>query len=254
MNRVVVNIGNSRIVCGIFVDNKLVDLAHYISQNTEQAAINILQKANAMKLFEITLASVVPESTKKMTDYFRAQGKDCLLIKAENQTAIKNVYPTLGVDRIANLAGALKLHVRSHSAVVIDLGTATTLTVCDHEGNFQGGMITLGLAKTYSALYENTALLPNLEMDVIERKPYPLATDTESAIASGCILGHAGIIENWIRAVKHELDQRCTVIATGGFAGIIGKYTKAFDQIDPDLTMYGINFIAEAGVHPMDQG
>jgi type III pantothenate kinase len=244
--RVAVNVGNSRISCGIFVDNELVDLTHHISSNAQKAATDLAQKAEVMKATEIALCSVVPTVARTLMDYFRERKVNANQIKAESQTVIKGVYSTLGVDRIANVAAALKLHVRSHNAVVLDMGTATTLTAVSPEGEFLGGMITLGLGRTYATLHESTALLPDLQFDSEGRIPTPLAKDTESAITSGCILAHVGILEAWVKAAKHALDHKCTIIATGGFANAVAPYTKIFDHVDQNLTMHGINIIAEA--------
>jgi type III pantothenate kinase len=244
--RVAVNVGNSRISCGIFVDNELVDLTHHISSNAQKAATDLTEKAQVMKAAEIAVCSVVPTVARTLMDYFRERKVTANQIKADTQNVITGVYSTLGVDRIANLAAAMKLHVRGHNAVVLDMGTATTLTAVSPQGEFLGGMITLGLGKTYATLHESTAQLPDLQFDSQGRIPTPLAKDTESAITSGCILAHVGILEAWVKAAKHALDHKCTVIATGGFANAVAPYTKVFDHVDQNLTMHGINIIAEA--------
>ena len=251
--RVAVNIGNSRITCGIFADNQLVDLTHHISSNADKAAADIAQKAEAMRAYEVVICSVVPSVSRKMLEYFESKKMRARQIKADNQKIITGVYETLGVDRIANVAAALKIHVRTHSAVVLDLGTATTLTAADANGKFLGGMITLGLGKTYAALHESTAQLPNLQFDTTEHEITPLAQNTAGAIASGCFLGHVGLLENWVKTVRHQLDGKCTVIATGGYANQIAPHTKIFDHVDTNLTMYGINFIAEEAMDLVDQ-
>ena len=244
--RVAVNIGNSRISCGIYVDNQLVDLSHHISSNAQKAATDLAQKAEAIKAAEIAVCSVVPAVARTLMDYFRERKVNASQIKAETQNVIKGVYSSLGVDRIANVAAAWKLHVRTHAAVVLDMGTATTLTAVSPQGEFLGGMITLGLGRTYATLHDSTAQLPDLQFDSQGRVPNPLAKDTESAIASGCILAHVGLLETWVKETRQALDHKCTIIATGGFANAVAPYTKVFDHVDQNLTMHGINIIAEA--------
>ncbi len=244
--RVAVNVGNSRISCGIFVDNELIDLSHHISSNAQKAATDLAQKAEAIKAKEIAVCSVVPTVARTMMDYFRDRKVNANQLKADTQNVITGVYESLGVDRIANVAAALRLHVRSHNAVVLDMGTATTLTAVSPSGEFLGGMITLGLGKTFATLHDSTAQLPDLRFDGEGRTPNPLARDTETAITSGCILAHVGLLEAWVKAAKHALDHKCTVIATGGFANAVAPYTKIFDHVDQNLTMHGINIIAEA--------
>lgn len=251
--RVAVNVGNSRITCGIFVDNQLIDLTHQISSNADKAAADIMQKASAMRATDIAICSVVPVVSRHILEYFKNHKVHARQIKADNQNIITGVYGTLGVDRIANVAAALKLHKPEEAAVVLDLGTATTLTAVNHNGKFLGGMITLGLGKTYAALHETTAQLPNLQFDTKEHEITALGNSTAVAIASGCFLGHVGIIENWVKAVRLKLNSKCTVIATGGYANSIAPYTDVFDHVDSNLTMHGINLIAEEAMDLVDQ-
>ncbi|MDR3615165.1 MAG: type III pantothenate kinase [Candidatus Obscuribacterales bacterium] len=251
--RVAVNIGNSRITCGIFVDSQLIDLTHHISSNADKAAADIVQRASAMRAQEIAICSVVPIATRHMLEYFKNHKVQARQIKTDNQNIITGVYDTLGVDRIANVVAALKIHVPSEAAIVLDLGTATTLTAVAQSGEFLGGLITLGLGRTYAALHETTAQLPNLQFDTTDHEITPLANNTAGAIASGCFLGHVGIIENWVKAVRQKLNSDCTVIATGGYANLIAPYTDIFDHVDSNLTMYGINLIAEEAMDLVDQ-
>jgi type III pantothenate kinase len=244
-NRIAVNMGNSRISWGLFVDDKLQELKHSLVGNAEAAAQAILDTAGATRTSRIAVCSVVPSLNKTMIERFRAEETiECLQITSDNQKLISNTYPSLGIDRIANVAAAVNLYVRSNVAIVLDMGTATTLTAADSSGKFLGGMITLGLGKTFHALYDAAEQLPDLTLSLDPQPPDPLALNTKQAIISGCILGHLGLLEQWVKSVRNQLESKCTIIATGGFASFLAPYTTLFDHVHPELTIHGINLIA----------
>ncbi len=247
-DRIVVNIGNSRIAHGSFVSGKLVALFYDFSVNIEQVGMAVVEKAKSMPACQIAVCSVVPSLTDLLLSYLAKENLDVFLIETETQAAIKNVYPTLGTDRIANLVAALKLYAPTKTAIVVDMGTATTLSAAGPDYHFLGGMITLGVGRTYSALAEVAQLRERLDqnLQIQGDQPAPLALNTESAITSGCLLGHVGIVDYWVKAAKSALNRECAVIATGGYANLIAPHAKVFDHVDPHLTIYGINFIADA--------
>jgi len=252
-NRVVIDIGNTRISTGVFVEGKLVDLAHHLLSNTQSAADYVMQKADAVAAQQIALCSVAPSIARLIVEILQSQNRPLLQVSEESQTLISDTYSSLGADRIANMAGAWKLYAQTGPVIVMDFGSATTLSAVSQEGKFLGGLITLGLTNTFHSLHENTEQLPDLSPYVNARPINPLAFDTPGAIASGCILAHVGLIEHWIKVAKDQLGENATVIATGGCATTLAPLTQALDRVDPDLTIYGINFIAEAAEGPKDR-
>ncbi len=162
----------------------------------------------------------------------------------------------MGPDRVANPAAAFKLHtIDSEAAVVIDFGTATTLTAVNNKGNFLGGMITLGLTKTFQALQYSTAHLPELSVQELENLSLssPLAFDTQTAIERGCVIGHIGMVRYWLERALKSLPSKTTVVATGGLARLIAPAIKLFDHVDVNLTLKGIKIIGEAAADQVGQ-
>lgn len=253
VTRICVDIGNSRITCGVFSDRKLLDLSHHLASDSATAANDIIDKAKATQATGIALCSVVPAVSRAMHERFAQHKMTVLDTGAAHQRLISDTYDTLGADRVANAVAALKLYVRSHCAIIVDLGTATTLTAVDPQGKFLGGMITLGLGKTFAALAESTAQLPDLQFALNGRPLEPLATETAPAIAAGCTIGHVGLIQHWVHMAAQALGRKCTIVATGGYSNMIVPYTKIFDHVDPNLTIQGVNFIAESLAEPKDQ-
>ncbi|HEY9871675.1 MAG TPA: type III pantothenate kinase, partial [Candidatus Obscuribacterales bacterium] len=131
-------------------------------------------------------------------------------------------------------------------AMVLDLGTATTLTAVSPEGRFAGGLITLGLGQTLAALHANAAALPDVRLEGRSPHTPALAFDTETAIASGTVLAHVGLVEYWVKLARKQLGPDTVTVATGGWAETLARYTRVFDHIDPYLTLKGIYLMAEA--------
>ncbi|HEY9679249.1 MAG TPA: type III pantothenate kinase [Drouetiella sp.] len=256
-NRIVVDIGNTRIACGVFVDDKIVDLSHHLLSNTEKAAEDISTDAQAMKIDEIAICSVVPSVSRALVEELGKRKQSVYEINESSQKVISNTYDSLGADRIANVAGAYQKYLsdaaNKQAAIVIDCGTATTLSAVSSSGKFMGGLITLGLGNTFRALHQATEQLPEIEAATAGKPPLALASDTSNAITSGCIYAQVGIIEQWLKIAKKELGSNTTVIATGGYISIIAPLTDAFDYVDQELTLYGINFIAQAAKDRADR-
>ena len=66
---------------------------------------------------------------------------------------------------------------------------------------------------------------------------------------SGIVRGHAAMIDGLVADCEKELGQKATIVATGGYSTVIGKYLKRnFDYINQDLT-----FIGEKIIHNLNR-
>lgn len=250
--RLVVDIGNSRIATGLFDQHRLEQKWYHPLSELEKEYEVIHEVDSSYPVF---ISSVVPSSSGRLKSLFEGNGfSNSFLIDLKNQEVISNTYPTMGTDRLANLAGALYKNRESNCAsIVIDFGTATTLSAVDANGRFLGGLITLGLKKTLQAVNQNLEQLPILDV----HKPFEiaelsaLATTTDESIFNGTILGHTAMVESWIAGCKPLIKTQFKTIATGGLAEVIAKHIPVIDSVDPDLTLKGINII---GGQVMGQG
>ncbi len=132
-------------------------------------------------------------------------------------------------------------------ALILDMGTATTLSLLDQNGNFAGVAIAPGLNLSLEALTGGAARLPQVSWARTEKV---IGTTTLSAIQGGVYWGYMGLIENLIvRAKEQFLDMHpeaeIKVIATGGLARYVVEDTKLIDHYDPDLGLKGLQIIAE---------
>jgi type III pantothenate kinase len=144
----------------------------------------------------------------------------------------------VGSDRIANAAGAHSLY--SGPIIVVSMGTATAFDTISKEGDYLGGAVAPGLAIAAEALFTRTAALPRVEL---VRPKKAIGTNTLTAMQSGIIFGYAGLIDGVVSRIQEELGEKATVVATGGYAGIIAKEAKVIEKVNPNLTLIGIKVI-----------
>jgi type III pantothenate kinase len=144
----------------------------------------------------------------------------------------------VGADRIVNALAAHRLY--GGPAIVIDLGTATTLDAVSADGTYLGGAIAPGLVTSVEALSRFTARLPMVEM---VRPGRALGTDTSGAMQSGIILGHASMIEGMVRRIAAEMESEPIVIATGGFCTVMAEEVPLIHVADKNLTLKGLRLM-----------
>lgn len=242
MNLLAVNIGNSRITWALFRKGMLIEAWHEETSRPKEAARLIADLARTQP---VAICSVVPAALDILVNDLTSFGLEFHLLSTSAQTLISGTYDRLGVDRVANAVAAWKLFAREAPALVIDLGTATTLTAVSSEGKFMGGLITLGLGKTLASLHQEAAQLPAISLEGKSPAASALAFDTETAIASGTILAHVGLVEHWLKLARKQLGGESVTVATGGWADTLVRYTRAIEHVDPYLTLKGIYLLSE---------
>lgn len=149
---------------------------------------------------------------------------------------------TVGADRIVNTLAA---RVRfGCDTIVVDLGTATTFDCITAEGVFLGGVIAPGVSAGLDWLARSTAKLPRVELappaEVIGRR-------TEACIRSGVFHSALGAVDAIVQRIRESWEsEKILVVATGGFAPVIGPHVSSVDRVEPHLTLEGLGI---AGAH-----
>jgi type III pantothenate kinase len=205
------------------------------------------------------LASVVPEQTMMVEAVANRRGIPILVATAGTvPIAVRVERPgEVGPDRIVNALAAQRLY--GCPAVVVDMGTATTLDCVGPDGAFVGGAIAPGLKLGLEALASHTARLPRIELRTPDRA---IGRDTIGAMQSGTVFGYQALVVGLLARIRRELaDQagipvdQVRVILTGGLsAEPWARDIEGVEVIDPDLTLKGLAILyAEvAGGEPVD--
>ena len=131
---------------------------------------------------------------------------------------------------------------RSRDVIVVDCGTATTVTALTRTGRIAGGAILPGLALWSEMLAARTAQLPEV---LPVRRPAPLGRSPLEAIASGLFHGHAGAIRELVQVVARDAFGKApaVVVGTGGNAPRFAR-EKLFTELSPDLILIGLRAFA----------
>ena len=125
---------------------------------------------------------------------------------------------------------------------LVDMGTATTVTVLDEQGAFRGGAILPGANLALSSLAGGTALLPDIPLAVPDRA---IGDDTLTCMQSGCVLGSALLLDGLIDRMEAELGRKATVVATGGIAPVIAPACRHEMHMAADLILRGLAVLYE---------
>jgi len=151
----------------------------------------------------------------------------------------------VGADRALNAVAAHAKH--SGDLLIVDFGTATTFDVVSATGAYTGGIIAPGINLSLDALVSAAAKLPRI---AIEAPPTDsvIGRTTESQMLIGIYWGYVAMIEGLTERIKREIGRPLTVVATGGLASLFDKHTEAFDVIEPDLTIQGLNLLYDMAV------
>ena len=141
----------------------------------------------------------------------------------------------LGKDRLADAVGAVLCH--GVPAIVIDMGTATTVGVIDENKCFKGGMIIPGVKTSLKALSTKASQLP---MVSIEKPEHIIGRNTLECMQSGILYGNAAMVDGIIDRIRPTLHGDVKVIATGGMARQIIPFCRNEIVIDNTLQLKGV--------------
>ena len=140
------------------------------------------------------------------------------------------------------LGAVAALHLHRPPLIVIDMGTATTISAVDAQGRFAGGAIVPGLRLSMESLSGNTSQLPRVSLDAPAKC---IGTNTVACMQSGAIYGSAALLDGMIERMEAELGAPAAVIATGGLAGCVTPFCRREIRYEPDLLLIGLAVLWE---------
>ena len=242
-----VDIGNSNIVLGGVTGETIEFEARLRTDATKTSDEYCIDLSRILDVYHVSsediegaiIASVVPQVLNSMqTAIKKLTGKSSLVVGPGLKTGlnikIENPSQT-GADLVVGNVAALREH--KPPLIVIDMGTATTMTVLDETGALIGGCICPGVKISLDALTERTALLPGLQLDQPKKA---IGRNTIDCMRSGIMMGNACMLDGMVERMEAELGQKCTVVATGGIAKFIVPLCKTPMIYDKDLIVKGL--------------
>jgi type III pantothenate kinase len=185
------------------------------------------------------ISTVVPQGLRALIGLCRDHAKTEPLIVGPDLDLgieIRILHPNeVGADRLVNAVGAHSRH--GGPLIVIDFGTATTFDSIGERGDYLGGVIAPGINLSLEALHRAAAMLPRV---AVERPKKVIGDGTVSAMQSGIYWGYIGLIEGIVARMKDEIGKPLATLATGGLAPLFAEASAAIDEVDEELTIYGL--------------
>ncbi len=245
-----IDIGNTNIVIGCVKDESI----RFCERLSTARKATTLEYAaifkTAFDMYEIdindidgaVISSVVPGVTGVVANAVKNLcNVDAMIVGPGIKTGISIVIDNpaqLGSDLITGAVASVNQY--SVPQIVIDMGTATTISVIDKNKQYIGGAIMPGLRVSHDALVTRTSQLPQI---ALEKPKKVIGTNTVDCIKSGMMYGNAGAIDGIIDRFNEVLGQECTCIATGGLAKTIVPLCKHDIIVDDDLLLKGLMLI-----------
>jgi type III pantothenate kinase len=254
-----IDVGNTNICAGVFDGRGAFRGAapsrslriHTVHKKTEDEYTTIFRSILADRgvdpagIDRVILGSVVPSLIEPMELMCRR------LFGVDPTTLGPAIYPRLPIKIVPDpheigadlVADALAAWTRFGGAcVVVDFGTALTLTCVGRDARLLGVSIAPGLGTAVNALSRDTAQLPFVQLAA---PPSVIGTNSKLSIQSGVVLGYVGLVEHLLKLIKAEIGADAKVIATGGLCATMAGLTEAFDAVDADLTLGGLALVAD---------
>ena len=245
-----VDIGNTNIVIGCIEEEKVYFVERVSTDISKTELEYVVQFKTLLELYRIKMeeitgciiASVVPplnnivknamEKLLRITPMIVGPGlKTGLNILMDNPAQV-------GADLIVNAVAGLKYY--GAPIIIIDMGTATTISVVDKNKNYVGGMILPGVKVSLESLVNRTSQLPRISLEAPKKM---IGKNTVDCMKGGIIMGQAACMDGLIERICEELGYPAQVVATGGLAGCIIPYCKKEIICDNELTLKGLGII-----------
>lgn len=248
-----IDIGNTNITIGAYSNNELVFVSRLATERAktpDQYAIDFKQ---IFALYDIpqnsfngaAISSVVPELSSTISSAVEkiTSCKPMILgpgIKTGMNILIDNPAQ-LGADLLAGCVGAAALYPLP--CLVVDLGTASKISVIDKNGSFCGCTITPGIGISLDALSARTSQLPSISLKTPKKA---IGKNTVDSMQSGTVFGYAAMIDGLCEKLEEELGEKVlSTVATGGLAKDLIKSCKRDIIYNGELIHYGLKVLYE---------
>lgn len=245
-----IDIGNTNIVIGCIENEKIilnerVSTKHKATDLEYAIQIKNIFEIHGMDISQITgaaISSVVPQVTSSVRDAVKKLTEcEPLIVGPGVKTGLKITTDNpaqLGADLVVDAVAGINFYTAP--LIIIDMGTATTISVIDKDLSYIGTLIIPGVRTSLDALTSGAAQLSKINLDMPERV---VGTNTKECILNGIMHYTASGIDGCIDRIEEEIGETCTVVATGGLSGIITPLCKKNIIHDNDLLLKGLAVI-----------
>lgn len=244
------DVGNTNIKFALYENDKQIVKVRFSTEakkTDDELAVELytifhINNVDINKIDGSIISSVVPVVTEALTKAIKTvTGNDSIVlgpgVKSGLDLRIDNPS-TLGSDIVAMCVAVKELY--SCPAIIIGLGTATTILYLNEKKCYCGGAISPGIGISLDALTNHGALLPSIELQPPKKV---INTNTEDCIRSGVILGTASMLDGMIDRYNEEAGVDSFVVASGGLASAVIGNCKHDIIVNDDLVLEGLRLI-----------
>ena len=238
-----IDIGNTNIVVGCIDSKQTYFIERLSTVRTKTELEYAVDLKTVLDLYHIKridiegciISSVVPQITNAVKlAAEKVLKKEPMVLGPGVKTGLNILMDNpgqLGADLVANAVAGI--HEYSLPLAIIDMGTASTVSVVDEKKHYVGGMIFPGMGVSLDALTARASQLSGISIEAPKR------------IISGVIYSNAAALDGIVDRIEEELGQKITVVATGGLARKIIPHCKREILLDEDLLLKGLLIIYE---------
>lgn len=246
-----IDVGNTNMVFSVFDGETLTGsfrLTTVAGRTSDELGMDIWNQLSRLEirpadLEDVIISSVVPPVMAALADALvRYLDKAPVVVDVDVDPGLPYGVESnehLGADR--SVACVAAIHKYGAPLILADMGTATTVDAIGRTGAYLGGCITAGARISIEALFQKTALLPQVDLALPERV---LSGTAVGQIQAGAVLGYVGAMERLITQAREEINEpEAIVVATGGLAPVIAAGTDLIDVVDGQLIPDGLRLL-----------
>lgn len=250
-----IDMGNTNIVIGC-LDDKQTYFEERLSTDKSKTALEYAMGfKTVLELYSIStddisgaiISSVVPPLLNVITEAVeKILGKKPMVVGPGIKTGLNirmDNPKTVGSDMIVDAVAAISEY--GAPIMIVDMGTATTISVVDKDSIYIGGVIIPGVRVSMEALAANAAQLYRVSL---EKPQKAIGKNTIDCMQSGLIMGAAASIDGMIERMQEELGYETKLVATGGLAKVVVPLCKSDIIVDDNLLLKGLKIIYEKNI------
>lgn len=245
-----IDIRNDVLTLGGFEEDELSFVSHFSTgqaKTGDELAIRFLE---ALSLYNIdreaidgvVVSSVVPPLNDGVKNAIRfVFGKEALFVGPGTKSGIGiqcDIPSSVGADIIAACVATHNIY--GAPALVIDMGSATIMTVINEKGAFVGTSIMPGVLMGLSALAEHTAQLPYVSLELPKNV---IEKNTVDCMRSGALYGNAAMVDGMIERIGEQFGRDLALYATGTMAEKVIPLCRHSITVDEHLVLKGLSII-----------
>ena len=246
--KLLIDIGNTNTSVALSQGKKIhkVYFIHTSKKQVGPAAFKRMLGKHLKYIESVVVVSVVPKFLAIINKNLKSilPAVPVRIVGKNIKVPIPNKYKDplqVGQDRLVLSYAAMKKY--GTPVVVVDFGTAVTMDVVTVKGEYEGGLIFPGMRLALGSLSRNAALLPK----AVDLKPTRglVGRDTVSSMNNGILYGYAAMCDGMIDLLRKRYGNSLKVIATGGDAALVARYSQRINKTSPRLIFFGLELLSE---------